>query len=104
MVKLKIDNYEVEATAGTSILEAARSVHIEIPTLCKHPDVDATAGCGIFKSGPKKTPTVGNRISILTSENAVETDKGLNDVAVVLPADRVRFSRSSTASPGRAWV
>ena len=45
MVKLKIDNYEVEATAGTSILEAARSVHIEIPTLCKHPDVDATAGC-----------------------------------------------------------
>ena len=47
MVKLKIDNYEVEATAGTSILEAARSVHIEIPTLCKHPDVDATAGCGI---------------------------------------------------------
>ena len=36
MVKLKIDNYEVEATAGTSILEAARSVHIEIPTLCKH--------------------------------------------------------------------
>ena len=47
MVKLKIDNYDVEATAGTSILEAARSVHIEIPTLCKHPDVDATAGCGI---------------------------------------------------------
>lgn len=35
MVKLKIDNYEVEATAGTSILEAARSVHIEIPTLCQ---------------------------------------------------------------------
>lgn len=46
----------------------------------------ALAGCGIFKSGPKKTPTVGNRVSILTSENAVETDKGLNDVAVVLPA------------------
>ena len=47
MVKLKIDNYDVEVTAGTTILEAARSVHIEIPTLCKHPDVDATAGCGI---------------------------------------------------------
>lgn len=46
----------------------------------------ALAGCGIFKSGPKKTPTVGNRVSILVSENAVETDKGLNDVTVVLPA------------------
>ena len=47
MVKLKIDNHEVEVPAGTSILEAARKVQIDIPTLCKHPDVDPTAGCGI---------------------------------------------------------
>lgn len=47
MVKLKIDNYEVEVPAGTSILDAARKVQIDIPTLCKHPDVDPTAGCGI---------------------------------------------------------
>ena len=40
MVKLKIDNYDVEVPAGTSILDAARTVQIEIPTLCKHPDVD----------------------------------------------------------------
>ncbi len=46
----------------------------------------ALAGCGIFKGGDKKTPTVGNRVPILVSENAVETDKGLNDIAVVLPA------------------
>ncbi len=47
MVKLKIDNHEVEVPAGTSILDAARKVQIDIPTLCKHPDVDPTAGCGI---------------------------------------------------------
>ena len=47
MVKLKIDNQEVEVAAGTSILDAARSVQIEIPTLCKHPDVDPSAGCGM---------------------------------------------------------
>ena len=47
MVKLKIDNFEVEVPEGTSILEAARKVHIDIPTLCKHPDVDPTAGCGL---------------------------------------------------------
>lgn len=47
MVKLKIDNYEVEVPAGTSILDAARKVQIDIPTLCKHPDVDPSAGCGI---------------------------------------------------------
>ena len=47
MVKLKIDNYDVEVPAGTSILDAARQVQIDIPTLCKHPDVDPSAGCGI---------------------------------------------------------
>lgn len=47
MVKLKIDNFEVEAAAGTTILEAARQAQIDIPTLCKHPDVDPTAGCGM---------------------------------------------------------
>ena len=47
MVNLKIDNFEVDVPAGTSILEAARKVQIDIPTLCKHPDVDPTAGCGM---------------------------------------------------------
>lgn len=47
MVKLKIDNIEVEVTDGTSILDAARQVQINIPTLCKHPDVDPSAGCGL---------------------------------------------------------
>lgn len=47
MVKLKIDNIEVEVEAGASILDAARKVQIEIPTLCKHPDVDPSAGCGM---------------------------------------------------------
>ncbi len=47
MVKLKIDNMEVEVAENTSILDAARQVQVEIPTLCKHPDVDPSAGCGM---------------------------------------------------------
>lgn len=47
MVNLKIDNFDVDVPAGTSILDAARTVQIDIPTLCKHPDVDPSAGCGI---------------------------------------------------------
>lgn len=34
MVNLKIDNIPVSVPEGTTILEAARSVNIEIPTLC----------------------------------------------------------------------
>lgn len=47
MVKLKIDDVEIEVEAGTSILDAARSANVDIPTLCKHPDVDPSAGCGM---------------------------------------------------------
>jgi NADH-quinone oxidoreductase subunit G len=46
-VKAEINGIAVEVKPGTTILEAAREVHIEIPTLCKHPDLDPTAACGI---------------------------------------------------------
>lgn len=42
-----INGLPVEVAKGTSILDAARQVHVRIPTLCKHPDLDATAACGI---------------------------------------------------------
>ena len=46
----------------------------------------ALSACGIFKSRPKSTPTAGDRVPILVSENAVATDKGIADVQVILPA------------------
>jgi iron-only hydrogenase group A len=47
MIKATINGMAVEVPAGTTILEAARQACIEIPTLCKHPDLDPTAGCGL---------------------------------------------------------
>ncbi len=47
----------------------------------------ALSACGIFKGGgPKKTPTVGERVPILASENAIEADKTIADIQVTLPA------------------
>ena len=43
------------------------------------------SGCGIFKGAPKKTPTVGQRVPILMSENQATVDKGLESVPVTLP-------------------
>lgn len=57
MVKVKIDNIDVDVLEGTTILEAAKQVGVKIPTLCKHPDVKATAACGVcvvkMKGSPK---------------------------------------------------
>ncbi len=47
MIKATINNIPVEVTQGTSILEAARQLQINIPVLCKHPDLKPTAACGI---------------------------------------------------------
>ncbi len=57
----------------------------------------ALSGCGIFKGSVKKTPTVGDRVSILVSENEVETDKTIADVQVLLPAPAVN---DAWAQPG----
>jgi NADP-reducing hydrogenase subunit HndD len=46
-VQVTINGLPVEVAEGTTILNAARQVSVKIPTLCKHPDLDATAACGI---------------------------------------------------------
>jgi iron-only hydrogenase group A len=46
-VKARINGLDVEVPEGTSILDAARSVQIKIPTLCKHPDLLPTSACGL---------------------------------------------------------
>ncbi len=46
-IKAIINGNPVEVDAGTTILDAARKVQVNIPTLCKHPDLTASAGCGI---------------------------------------------------------
>ncbi|MBN8524381.1 MAG: iron hydrogenase small subunit [Planctomycetes bacterium] len=46
-VKAIINGIPVEVAEGTSILDAAKKVSVKIPALCKHPDLDHTAACGI---------------------------------------------------------
>jgi outer membrane protein assembly factor BamB len=45
----------------------------------------ALAGCGVFKGGGKKTPTVGERIPILMSESDAKLDPAIAGLQVLLP-------------------
>jgi len=47
MIKAVINNIAVECPEGMTILDAAKTVQIQIPTLCKHQDLPASAACGI---------------------------------------------------------
>ncbi|WP_426255867.1 PQQ-binding-like beta-propeller repeat protein [Sphingomonas sp. DC2300-3] len=54
----------------------------------------ALSACGVFKGAPKKTPTVGQRVPILTSENGIEADPSIADIQVTLPAPAANASWS----------
>lgn len=47
LVNLKINNTPVVVEEGTTILEAARQLHIHIPTLCDHPDLNVAGNCRV---------------------------------------------------------
>lgn len=78
----------------------------------------ALSGCGIFKGGQKRTPTVGVRVPILVAENNVEADATIASVAVTLPAPTANDAWSQTGgnaeksmghltladAPTRAWT
>ena len=47
MINLTIDGRKVKVPEGTTVLEAAKSVHIRIPTLCYLPEVQSIGACRI---------------------------------------------------------
>lgn len=58
------------------------------------------AGCGLFGGGEPKTPTTGNRVPILLSEDSAKADESLAAVQVLLPAQTP--NASWTQSGGNA--
>ena len=47
MVHFKINNIDVTCDDNTTILEAARKNHIDIPTLCNYPDLEIKSECRV---------------------------------------------------------
>ncbi|GAO30132.1 2Fe-2S iron-sulfur cluster-binding protein [Geofilum rubicundum] len=46
-VTLKIDNISVSVKQGTTLLEAARTINVRIPTLCHHEDLCVAGNCRV---------------------------------------------------------
>jgi NADH-quinone oxidoreductase subunit G len=54
--KLTIDGKEIEAAAGTNLIEAAASAGIEIPHYCYHPALTVVGNCRMCLVEVEKTP------------------------------------------------
>jgi len=56
LVTLTIDGREVQVPPGTTVLEAARSIGIEIPTFCWHPKLKPVGACRMCYVEIEKRP------------------------------------------------
>ncbi|MEK7864427.1 MAG: 2Fe-2S iron-sulfur cluster-binding protein, partial [Nitrospirota bacterium] len=80
MPKLTIDGKTIEVSEGTTVLDAAKMLNIEIPTLCHHPKLTPFGGCRLciveVKGAPRPltscTTPVSEGMEVTTSTPALE--------------------------------
>lgn len=65
MPKLIIDHIPVEVPAGTSVLEAAKSVGIWIPHFCYHPALGSVGACRLCAVKMLDGPVKGIQMSCM---------------------------------------
>jgi NADH dehydrogenase/NADH:ubiquinone oxidoreductase subunit G len=100
MSTLKIDGRSIVAEEGQTILDAARSAGIEIPTLCWYPKLSIVGNCRIclvsVEGQAKLIPACATKVAdgmLVTTQShaAVENRKGvLRLLAERYPADHLR--------------
>jgi bidirectional [NiFe] hydrogenase diaphorase subunit len=120
-VQLMIDGREVKAKEGMTVLEAARSAGISIPTLCHHEKLESYGACRLCLveldvRGWKKLVVsclypVANDLVIITRSEKIDRIRktilellmahapdafGLQDLAKEYGADRDRFDKEAS--------
>jgi len=92
-VTLTIDGREVTVDKGTNVLEAAKSVGIEIPYFCWHPKLDSVGACRMCLVAIEKIPkpAVACATAVMpdiaissTSENVCSTPCLNNDCWLIM--------------------
>jgi len=74
-ITLKINNIELTGEAGQSILDVARAVGIDIPTLCHDPRVETYGACGLCVVECEGTPKLLRACSTMAAQGmAISTD------------------------------
>ena len=66
MIQVTIDNKNIEVPDHYTVLDAARDLHVNIPTLCYHPDQSIKANCRICMVQDKKgklIPACSSKVS-----------------------------------------
>jgi len=71
LVKLKIDDREVEVPAGTLVIEATRRLGIEVPSFCYYPGLTLQAACRMCLVEVEKMPKQQTACTLVATEGMV---------------------------------
>jgi bidirectional [NiFe] hydrogenase diaphorase subunit len=96
-ILLQIDGKEINATEGMTVLEAAQSVGIVIPTLCHHEKLEPYGGCRIctVEVRSEKVDRIRKMILELLLAHAPDAF-ALQDLAKEYGADKDRFEKEAS--------
>ncbi|MFC1731933.1 aldehyde ferredoxin oxidoreductase C-terminal domain-containing protein [candidate division KSB1 bacterium] len=89
MIELTIDNQKIKIDEGSTILDAAKSVGIEIPALCHHPSVEPYGACRlcmveIFDGRKNRMVTACNYPIRKTLEVSTKSEKVLKNRKAII--------------------
>jgi len=82
VVKLKIDGKEILAPEGSTILQAAKTAGIRIPTLCFHERLKPIGSCGICVVEVDGNPTPVNSCETLVTNGISVTSRSNRILAI----------------------
>jgi len=102
MVNFKINNVEITAEDNTTILQAARKYHIDIPTLCNYPDLSIKSECRVCVvelQGQKKLFTSCSTIAREGMVVNTNSPKVLNARKTILELILANHDANCTACP-----
>src|SRR4030042_4053846 len=87
MLKIKINGQELEVEEGKTILEAAKKIGVEIPTLCYYPLLEPYAACRVCIVEVKRQDTseivtscntkVFEGMEVITNSEKVKKERGM---------------------------
>jgi len=71
LVKLKINEREVEVPAGTLVIEAAKQIATEVPSFCYYPGLSLQAACRMCLVEVEKMPKLQTACTLVATEGMV---------------------------------
>ena len=75
MHTLSIDGKEVRVESGTTILEAAKKLGIEIPHYCYHPGLSIAGNCRICLVEVEGVPKLKGRAGVTRGNKAIKIEQ-----------------------------